>query len=89
VEVTQMRKAKELEAIKFYTIDLRRTDGEGEFKCPRCGVLISPDDETEDTFTILEPVMKGDALHEISILCNRCKSQIHLVGFDLLNALQR
>jgi len=82
-----MRKAKELQAIKFYTIDLTRTNEEGEFKCPKCGVLISPDDETEDVYTILEPSMKRGALHKISIQCNRCKIQIHLVGFDLLDKL--
>ena len=80
-----MRKAKELQAIELYTIDLRRINGEGEFKCPKCGVLISPDDETEDVYTILEPVMKRDSVEKIILQCNKCRSQVHLVGFDLLN----
>jgi len=81
-------KTKELQAVKFYTVDLGKIKGKGEFNCPKCRVLISPDDETEDVYTILEPVMKRGFLDKIIIQCNRCKSQIHLVGFDLLNKLE-
>ena len=83
-----MTKARESQRVRFYTIDLRRINGEGEFKCPKCGVLISPDDETEDAYVILEPVMNKDSLEKIMIECNRCGSQIHLIGFDLLNRIE-
>lgn len=84
-----MTRARELQRIRFYTIDLRRIEGKGDFKCPKCGVLISPDDETEDVYTILEPVMEKDSLEKIIIECNRCRSQIHLIGFDLLNKMDQ
>ena len=80
-----MMKAKELQVVKFYTIDLRRIDGEGEFRCPKCGVLISPDDEIENVHTILEPVMKRDSVEKIILQSNKCRSQVRLVGSDLLN----
>jgi hypothetical protein len=54
-----------LQEIKFFTIDLYKIKGRGEFGCPKCGIKISPDDKTEDAYTILEPVMKGDCLDKI------------------------
>jgi len=77
-----------LQGIKFYTIDLTRVRGKGEVRCPRCKVEISPDDETEDTYTILEPVMKGDCLEKIVLQCNKCGSHIYLTGFHILNELK-
>lgn len=67
-----------------YTIDLAKTKASGEFRCPKCGVEMSPDDETEEYYTILETATKGDCLKKIILQHNRCGSQIHLVGFDSL-----
>lgn len=75
----------DLERIESYTIDLTEIEGSGKFKCPRCGVEISPDDNTEDAYVILESVMKGNRLERIILQCNRCKSKIHLTGFHILN----
>jgi len=72
-----------LEQMKLYTIDLTKIKGNGEFKCPRCGVEISPCDETRDVYTILESVMKRDSLEKIILQCNKCRSHIHLVGFHV------
>jgi hypothetical protein len=69
-------------------MDLTRIEGSGEFKCPRCGIRISPDDMTEDAYTILEPMMKGDCLDKIILQCNKCGSQVHLTGFNLLNKMK-
>jgi hypothetical protein len=55
-----------LQEIKFFTIDLTKIRGIGEFGCPKCGTKISPDDKTENAYTILEPVMKGDSLKRIN-----------------------
>jgi len=43
--------------------------------------MISPEDETENAYTILETKMKKEFLEELIIHCNRCGSRIHLVGF--------
>jgi hypothetical protein len=77
-----------MQAIKFFTIDLAEIRGRGEFECPKCGSKISPDDKTEDAYTILELVMKGDCLDKIILQCNRCGSQIHLTGFHILSKLR-
>lgn len=66
-----------------YTIDLMKIEGDGAFPCPKCGVMISPDDETEEVYQILETKVKGDELSELILICNKCKSTIRLVGFLL------
>jgi len=75
-----------LQSTKFFTIDLSKT--KGKIRCPNCKVEISPDDETEEVYIILEPVMKGDLLEKIILQCNKCGSQIHLIGFELLHKLK-
>ena len=67
-----------------YKVDLTELQGEGDFPCPGCGVLISPEDETEDVYLIVSTKVKGEELEELVIQCNRCKSKIRLVGFNIL-----
>ena len=74
-----------MQRIESYTIDLTKVKGKGEFTCPKCGKLISPDDKTEDVYTIVEPVVENETLKKLVIKCNSCGSQIHLTGFDLLD----
>jgi len=64
----------------MHEIDLAKIDGDGTFPCPKCGAVISPDDETESVYTILETKFKGDSLEKLVIQC-KCGSEIHLVGF--------
>jgi len=64
-----------------YTIDLTKIDGDGAFPCPKCGVIISPDDETEEVYQIVETKVKGDDLAELILKCKKCGSTIRLVGF--------
>ena len=67
-----------------YKINLTRISGDGSFQCPKCGVTISPDDNTEDTYTIIEPKVNSLGLEEVIIQCNH----IHLTGFSLLQPLK-
>jgi hypothetical protein len=66
---------------QIYRIDLTKIDGNGDFPCPNCGAVISPDDETESVYVILETKLRDETLQELVIKCNRCKSKIHLTGF--------
>jgi predicted RNA-binding Zn-ribbon protein involved in translation (DUF1610 family) len=77
-----------LQGIRPYTIDLAELSGKGEFRCPKCQIEISPDDQTENTYTILEPIMKNDCLEKLIIRCNKCRSQIQLVGFNALGKIR-
>jgi len=65
----------------MYTIDLTIIDGDGAFPCPKCGTIISPDDETEEAYQIIETKVKKDELAELVLMCNRCGSTIRLIGF--------
>ena len=78
-----------MQKIKVYTVDLSKIEGKGVFKCPKCKIKMSPDDQTEDTYAILKTVMKDDVLEKIILQCNKCGSLIHLVGFNLLNEIDQ
>ncbi len=65
----------------IYTVDLTKIDGDGAFPCPKCGTLISPDDETEETYKIVDTKVEGDELSELILTCNKCGSTIRLTGF--------
>lgn len=64
-----------------YTVDLTKIDGDGAFPCPKCGTVISPDDETDDTYQIVETKVKKDELAELILTCNKCGTAIKLTGF--------
>ena len=65
-------------------LDLTKIQGKGDFPCPSCGITISPEDETEDVYTILEEKLKDEVLEELVIQCNKCSHQIRLTGFPIL-----
>jgi len=78
----QLRKDNPTKSEKHpYVIDTTKISGEGDFPCPKCGTKISPDDETEENYTILEPKVKDDELVELILQCNKCGSYIKLTGF--------
>jgi predicted RNA-binding Zn-ribbon protein involved in translation (DUF1610 family) len=64
-----------------YTIDLTKIDGDGAFPCPKCGSIISPDDESEENYQIVDTRVKNDELAELLVMCKKCRTTIKLVGF--------
>jgi hypothetical protein len=70
-----------------YVLDLTKMDGNGDFPCPRCGAVISPDDCTDEAYSILETRVNSQGLEELVIRCNKCASQLQLTGFSLLQKL--
>jgi len=75
-----MKKA-EVKKSMAYEIDLTKIDGDGAFPCPKCGVVISPDDESEETYHIVDTKVKNDELAELLVICKKCRTTIKLVGF--------
>ncbi len=74
---------KKLEkAASEYTIDLSTLEGDGSFACPKCGLSISPDDESEDNYEIVDTKVVDDELSELVISCGKCRSTIKLTGFQ-------
>jgi len=65
-------------------VDLRKLpDESGDFPCPRCGALISPDDLSDRVYLIDQVKMEGDLIKEVILRCNLCGMEIHLIGFEL------
>jgi predicted RNA-binding Zn-ribbon protein involved in translation (DUF1610 family) len=65
-----------------YTVDLTKIDGDGAFPCPKCGTIISPEDETEEVYKIVDTKVINDELVELVIKCGNCRSNIRLTGFQ-------
>jgi len=78
------QKGRQTKQVMVTELDLTKIDGDGDFPCPNCGVIISPEDETEDVYTILEEKVNNDVLEEMLIQCNNCGCQIRLTGFSAL-----
>jgi len=66
----------------LHTIDLTKIEGEGSFPCPKCGTMISPEDETEDAYQIIDTKVINDELEELLISCGTCGTRIRLTGFQ-------
>ena len=65
-----------------YTINVAAIEGDGSFPCPKCGMSISPDDNSEENYQILDTKVVNDELAELIISCGKCKSTIKLTGFQ-------
>ncbi len=70
----------------IFKVDINQIKGEGDFPCPKCRVMISPDDKTEAVYTIVDTKVRNQNLEEITIQCNKCESEIHLVGLEMLSS---
>jgi predicted RNA-binding Zn-ribbon protein involved in translation (DUF1610 family) len=65
-----------------HIINLASIEGDGSFACPKCGTSISPDDETEDNYQIMDTKVVNDELTELVIACGKCGCTIKLTGFQ-------
>jgi hypothetical protein len=71
-----------MKQIQVYKIDLRKIEGEGDLQCPKCGVVISPDDTSEEVYSVIDVKENKDGLmEEMTIQCLKCRSEIRLTGF--------
>ena len=81
VKDRMMMKKLEKKDPKF-EIDLGCVESDGSFSCSKCGMSISPDDETEENYKILDTSVVNDELAELDISCGKCGSVIKLTGFQ-------
>ena len=72
---------------RVFAVDLAQIEGDGAFSCPQCENAISPNDESEESYSILEPKVNSRGLDTVIIRCNKCGSHIQLTGFPLLQEL--
>jgi predicted RNA-binding Zn-ribbon protein involved in translation (DUF1610 family) len=78
------QKRKQTKQMLVTELDLTKIDGIGDFPCPTCGVTISPEDESENVYVVLEEKVTDDVLEEMVIQCNKCSCRIRLTGFSAL-----
>ena len=64
-----------------YLVDLISIEGDGSFPCPKCGMSISPEDESETNYKIIDTKVVNDELAELVISCGKCGSTLKLTGF--------
>lgn len=76
---------KTTQQVAITELDLTKIEGDGDFSCPTCGVIISPEDESEEVYVIIEEKVKDDILEELTIQCNACSCRIRLIGFPTLD----
>ena len=76
-----------MKQVQKHVLDLTEINGNGDFSCPECGATISPDDCSEETYSLLDIKVNSQGLEEIVIRCNKCGSQLRLTGFSLLQKL--
>lgn len=66
----------------LFEIDLTTIESDSAFSCPKCGLLISPEDETEENYKIVDTKVVNDELVELVVSCGKCGSTIRLTGFQ-------
>ncbi len=71
---------------QVYKINLNKVGKEGDFSCPKCGVHISPDDCSEEAYSIIDVHVASFGLETILIHCRKCASLIQITG---LSSIQR
>ena len=81
-DVKNMMKKSMSNKSVIYTVDLTQIDGDGSFPCPKCGTVISPEDETEEIYKIVDTKIVNDELVELVIMCGACRSNMKLTGFQ-------
>ncbi len=64
------------------TVDLTMIEGDGSFPCPKCGIMISPEDETEEVYKIVDTKVVNDELVELVVSCGTCGNIIRVIGFQ-------
>lgn len=74
-------KKTEAKKTMAYVIDLTQIEGDGAFSCPKCGTVISPDDESNSNYEIVNTKVKNDQLTELLVMCKKCQTTIKLTGF--------
>ena len=52
------------------SLDIKIIDKKGNFFCPKCKTFISPEDKTEEVYSIIETRIVHNNLKEITLACN-------------------
>ena len=61
-----------------YKVDKASINEDESFSCPKCEMIISPDDESEENYQIVDTKVVNGELAELIIVCGKCKSTLKL-----------
>ncbi len=75
-----MKNAEEKDSA--FRINLVTIEGNGSFPCPKCRMIISPEDETEENYKVKDTKVVNEELAELVIACGKCGSAIKITGFQ-------
>lgn len=70
-----------LKQIQPRTIDLIKIEGNEDFPYPNRRVTISPEDQIESVYSVLEAKIQNMSLEELVIASNECVIDVRFVGF--------
>ncbi|MDH5266856.1 MAG: hypothetical protein OEW62_04165 [Candidatus Bathyarchaeota archaeon] len=62
-------------------IDLTKIEGNEDFPYPNRRVTISPEDQIESVYSVLEAKIQNMSLEELVIASNECVIDVRFVGF--------
>jgi predicted RNA-binding Zn-ribbon protein involved in translation (DUF1610 family) len=65
-----------------YIVNLLTAEDNGSFACPKCGMTISPEDETEKNYSIVNTKVVNNELVELVVTCSKCGITIVITGFQ-------
>jgi hypothetical protein len=75
-----MKNQKKTEA--EYTFSFSSLENDGSFICTKCGTKISPEDETNENYEIIDTEIYNGEIAELIITCGKCGSILKLTGFQ-------
>ena len=78
----KMMMKKPEQTTRSFKINLATIEGDGSLPCPKCGIIISPEDQTEENYKIVDTKIVNNMLDELVIACGKCGSTIRLTGFQ-------
>jgi hypothetical protein len=70
-----------LKQIQLRTIDLTKNEGNEDFSYPNRRVTISPEDQIESVYSVLEAKIRNMSLEELVIASNECVINVRFAGF--------
>jgi len=65
-----------------YTVNFSSLANDGSFICTKCGTKISPEDETNENYEIIDTEIYNGEIAELVITCGKCGSTLKLAGFQ-------
>ena len=65
-----------------YPVSFSSLANDGSFNCTKCGIKISPEDETNENYEIIDTEIHDGEIAELIITCGKCGSILKLTGFQ-------